>query len=82
MQMVANPAKTHARPKRPAGWTFKRLDTIRHQILQRAGRFQFIPDNFEQGLFLSVVQMIADIGLLDAFVEEINGRVYGDRLLF
>ncbi len=39
MQMVANPAKTHARPKRPAGWTFKRLDTIRHQILQRAGRF-------------------------------------------
>lgn len=39
MQMVANPAKTHARPKRPAGWTFKRLDTIRHQFLQRAGRF-------------------------------------------
>ena len=39
MQMVASPAKTYARPKRPAGWTFKRLDTIRHQILQRAGRF-------------------------------------------
>ena len=38
MQMIANPGKTRTKPKRPAGWKFKRLDTIRHQIIQRAGR--------------------------------------------
>ena len=38
MQMVAHPAATRAKPKRPAAWKFKKLDTIRHQIIQRAGR--------------------------------------------
>lgn len=38
MQMVAHPAATRAKPKRPAAWKFKKLGTIRHQIIQRAGR--------------------------------------------
>ena len=25
-------------PKRPAAWKFKTLDTLRHRIIQRAGR--------------------------------------------
>jgi len=39
MQMLAHPAAGRARPKRPAAWRFQNLDTIRHQIIQRAGRF-------------------------------------------
>jgi hypothetical protein len=39
MQMIAHPAASWAKSKRPAAWTFKMLDTIRHQIVQRAGRF-------------------------------------------
>jgi len=39
MQMIAHPAARRAKAKRPAAWTFKKLDTIRHQIIQRAGRF-------------------------------------------
>lgn len=27
-----------AQPKCPAAWTFQKLDTIRHRIIQRAGR--------------------------------------------
>ena len=38
MQMVAHPAATRAKPKRPSAWKFRKLDTIRHQIIQRAGR--------------------------------------------
>jgi len=38
MQMVAHPAATRTKPKRPAAWKFQKLDTIRHQIIQRAGR--------------------------------------------
>ncbi len=38
MQMIAHPAARRAKPKRPAAWKFKKLDTIRHQIIQRAGR--------------------------------------------
>ncbi len=38
MQMLAHPAACRAKPKRPAAWKFKKLDTIRHQIIQRAGR--------------------------------------------
>jgi hypothetical protein len=38
MQMVAHPAVTRTKPKRPTAWKFKKLDTIRHQIIQRAGR--------------------------------------------
>ena len=28
-----------ALPKRPAAWAFEKLDTLRHRIIQRAGRF-------------------------------------------
>jgi hypothetical protein len=38
MQMLAHPAATRAKSKRPTAWKFQRLDTIRHQIIQRAGR--------------------------------------------
>ena len=38
MQMVAHPTVTRTKPKRPAAWKFQKLDTIRHQIIQRAGR--------------------------------------------
>jgi len=42
--MIAHPAAGRAKAKRPAAWAFKKLDTIRHQIIrhqiiQRAGRF-------------------------------------------
>ena len=38
MQMLAHPAALRTRPKRPAAWNFQKLDTIRHRIIQRAGR--------------------------------------------
>ena len=38
MQMLAHPAAPRARSKRPAAWRFEKLDTIRHRIIQRAGR--------------------------------------------
>ena len=40
VQMLASPAAvTRARPKRPANWQFEKLDTLRHRLIQRAGRF-------------------------------------------
>ena len=36
--MVAHPAASRAKAKRPAAWTFQKLETIRRQIIQRAGR--------------------------------------------
>ena len=38
MQMLAHPAAPRNRPKRPTAWNFQKLDTIRHRIIQRAGR--------------------------------------------
>ena len=38
IQMLKTPPVHRAKPKRPAVWTFQRLDTIRHRIIQRAGR--------------------------------------------
>ena len=38
IQMLASPAIARALPKRPSLWTFERLDTLRHRIIQRAGR--------------------------------------------
>ena len=38
MQMLSHPAIIRNRPKRPAAWKFEKLDTIRHRIIQRAGR--------------------------------------------
>ena len=38
LQMISAPAALRAMPKRPAAWEFKTLDTIRHRIIQRAGR--------------------------------------------
>jgi hypothetical protein len=39
LQMLAAPSACRARPKRPAAWRFEKLDTLRHRIIQRAGRF-------------------------------------------
>ena len=39
VQMLAAPSAQRALPKRPAAWSFERLDTLRHRIIQRAGRF-------------------------------------------
>jgi hypothetical protein len=39
VQMLAAPSASRARPKRPAAWRFEKLDTLRHRIIQRAGRF-------------------------------------------
>jgi len=38
IQMISAPAAQRAMPKRPAAWRFKTLDTLRHRIIQRAGR--------------------------------------------
>ncbi len=38
IQMLANPSNTRAKAKRPAAWKFEKLDTLRHRIIQRAGR--------------------------------------------
>jgi hypothetical protein len=38
LQMLASPAIPRALPKRPSAWAFERLDTLRHRIIQRAGR--------------------------------------------
>jgi len=38
VQMLAAPSVQRARAKRPAAWTFERLDTLRHRVIQRAGR--------------------------------------------
>jgi hypothetical protein len=39
LQMLAAPAAPRALPKRPAAWKFEKLDTLRHRVIQRAGRF-------------------------------------------
>jgi hypothetical protein len=36
--MISAPAAQRAKPKRPAAWEFKTLDTLRHRFIQRAGR--------------------------------------------
>lgn len=38
IQMISAPAAHRALPKRPAAWKFETLDTLRHRIIQRAGR--------------------------------------------
>ena len=38
IQMISAPPANRALPKRPAAWKFKNLDTLRHRIIQRAGR--------------------------------------------
>jgi len=38
IQILSNPASVRVSPKRASLWTFERLDTIRHRIIQRAGR--------------------------------------------
>ena len=38
IQMLAKPRVQRARPKRPAAWDFNTLDTLRHRVIQRAGR--------------------------------------------
>lgn len=38
IQMLAAPRARRSLPKRPAAWKFLTLDTLRHRIIQRAGR--------------------------------------------
>ena len=38
VQMLVAPSAARALPKRPAAWVFEKLDTLRHRIIQRAGR--------------------------------------------
>lgn len=38
IQMLSTPSAPRSLPKRPAAWAFERLDTLRHRIIQRAGR--------------------------------------------
>jgi hypothetical protein len=38
MQMLTAPPAPRSLPKRPAAWAFEKLDTLRHRIIQRAGR--------------------------------------------
>lgn len=38
IQMLSDSPSFRAQPKRPAAWTFRTLDTLRHRIIQRAGR--------------------------------------------
>jgi hypothetical protein len=39
IQMLASPCASRSLPKRPAHWAFEKLDSLRHRIIQRAGRF-------------------------------------------
>lgn len=38
VQMISSSPLIRALPKRPAVWPFQKLDTLRHRIIQRAGR--------------------------------------------
>lgn len=38
LQMLSSRPAPRSLPKRPASWPFERLDTLRHRIVQRAGR--------------------------------------------
>jgi len=38
LQMLSSRPIRRAQPKRPAAWAFEKLDTLRHRIIQRAGR--------------------------------------------
>jgi hypothetical protein len=38
IQMLVSPSAPRSLPKRPAHWRFEKLDSIRHRIIQRAGR--------------------------------------------
>ena len=38
IQMISASHSLKAQPKRPALWSFRTLDTLRHRIIQRAGR--------------------------------------------
>ena len=38
IQMLAQSSSHRTQPKRPAVWSFQTLDTLRHRIIQRAGR--------------------------------------------
>ena len=38
LQMLASTPACRSLPKRPACWAFEKLDTLRHRMIQRAGR--------------------------------------------
>jgi hypothetical protein len=39
VQMLSHASAPRSLPKRPAAWAFEKLDTLRHRVIQRAGRF-------------------------------------------
>ena len=41
IQMLAKSSTKRAKAKRPAAWKFEKLDTIRHQVIQKAGRLNW-----------------------------------------
>lgn len=43
VQMLAASSASRIRPRRPAAWSFEKLDTLRHGIIQKAGRFTWPP---------------------------------------
>ena len=57
LQMLAAPSAAKALVKRPAAWAFEKLDTLRHRIIQRAGRFTPRPQG-ELTLTMSTNQAI------------------------
>lgn len=56
VHMLAKPADPRAFPKRTAAWAFEKLDTLRHRIIQRAGRL--IKPQGELTLSLSANQAV------------------------
>ena len=38
VQMLAHASAPRSLPKRPTAWAFEKLDTLRHRVIQRAGR--------------------------------------------
>lgn len=66
IQILAHQPRRRARPKRPAAWTFHTLGSLRHRLIQRAGRLTY-PQG-ELTLTLSVNPTVRKdlLGFLDA----------------
>jgi len=68
IQMLAGNPTLRAQPKRPALWTFQTLDTLRHRIIQRAGRLTRPQGNLT--LTMSTNQAVRDN--LMHFIEKLK----------
>jgi len=58
IQMLAAPPAVRSLPKRPAVWSFEKLDTLRHRIIQRAG--SLIRPKGERTLTMSANQAVRE----------------------